>query len=100
MKEFPYSNEQNHIYYVDNFYISLSPSSALHECQTFMIGTAQVNRKGFLESLWDTKHCIKQLNTVTTSQCLFQWEDRVSSMDGQKTCNINMIFNSRSQEYA
>jgi hypothetical protein len=41
--------------YVDNFISSPSLSLALRECQVFMIGTARVNHKGFLESLRDTK---------------------------------------------
>lgn len=41
--------------YMDNFFSSPSLSLALQECQVFMIGTAQVNCKGFPESLRDTK---------------------------------------------
>ena len=46
--------ESHHIY-MDNFFTSPSLSLALRDCQTFLIGTAQVNRKGFPESLRDTK---------------------------------------------
>ena len=44
-----------HEVYMDNFFSSRALSLALRECQTFMIGPAQVNRKGFPESLRDTK---------------------------------------------
>ena len=40
---------------MDNFFSSPALSLALGECQTFMIGTARVNRKGFPESLRDPK---------------------------------------------
>lgn len=38
---------RSHKIYMDNFFSSPSVSLTLRNCQTYMIGTARVNRKGF-----------------------------------------------------
>ena len=46
---------QGYEVYMDNFFTSPALSLALREHQIFVIGTARVNRKGFPQSLRDTK---------------------------------------------
>jgi hypothetical protein len=69
--------------YMDNFFSSPTLSLALREYQTFVIGTARVNRKGFPESLRDVKtfakttsrgeHKSVMIHNVKT-ECL-RWKD-------------------------
>jgi hypothetical protein len=46
---------RSHEIYMDNFFSSPSLSLTLRNCQTYMIGTARVNRKGFPMALRNTK---------------------------------------------
>ena len=73
---------ESHQIYMDNFFTSPALSLALYEKQTFMIGTVRVGRKGFPESLKDTKTFSKTLQRGDYKSCLIH--------DGKTECLVWM----------